>query len=205
MTASRSVPFIFLAISLNLVPQTAFAEPPAQAADFTLHVSDHGWNMNFDPYATWQNDPLYLPGEFDVRKLTPHPPSQRWRSLEFVNGPHRFTLPATVEEAFWGQDQIFQPYTPNEYYYAKTDTQVQNGAYYGVSWWWRDVEVPASFASKPVYLLKIRGARQRAEVYVNEQLCGYSMLAETAFTSDVSYAIHPGQTNRILVRTVRLE
>jgi beta-galactosidase len=51
------------------------------------------------------------------------------------------------------------------------------GAYKGVSWWSKAIDIPASAKGKRV-MLNIRGARLRAEVFLNEQLVGYSIMSE---------------------------
>ena len=67
------------------------------------------------------------------------------------------TLPGTVEQHFWGKfgagdDGKPRPYTPDEYRYAADDPVPQNGAYFGVSWWWREIEIPASMQGKRIFL-----------------------------------------------------
>ena len=59
--------------------------------------------------------------------------------------------------------------------------------------------MPASFAGKTV-ILHVRGARKRAEVYLNQKLVGYSMMEETGFDCDVTKAIRPGQVNQLAIR-----
>ena len=107
------------------------------------------------------------------------------------------TLPTTVEQHLWGANGL-RPYH-NEYFYEDTDKAPRNGNYIGVSWWWRNVAVPRTFAGKTL-ILHIRAAKQRAEVYVNQQLVGYRLVAETAFDCDVTKAVRPGQTNTVAIR-----
>jgi beta-galactosidase/beta-glucuronidase len=113
------------------------------------------------------------------------------------------TLPASVEKYYWGMLQsrsyVFNS-EASEYIWALYgDTQVSNGAYRGVSWFWRYVAVPSFFSGKEV-TLHLRSFRQRVEVYVNQKLVGYSLIAETAYDCDISKAIKPGQRNLIAIR-----
>jgi hypothetical protein len=179
------------------------------AATETVVVPDDGWRLWPDTKATWQDDTLYLPEEAaDVSKLPVNPPTGGWDVLSARQGVE-VSLPATVEQYFWGVFGLRQC-NPDEYGYApgsakatadpaKLDTQAQNGNYEGVSWWWRSVDVPASFQNK-VVLLRIRGARLRAEVFVNHQFVGYDLIGETSFDCDVSKAIRAGQSNEIAIR-----
>jgi len=162
----------------------------------TLVLPDTGWKLWPDIAAAWKNDTLYLPSEVDLAKLPVNPPTGGWQTLESKG--LAVTLPSTVEQHFWGKFGL-RPYTGNEYGYSTSDPQVMNGNYEGVSWWWRSVNVPASFAGKTV-LLHIRGARQRAEIYVNRRLVGYDLIAETAFDTDISSALVPGAANQIAIR-----
>ena len=170
----------------------------AADADHTLAVPDQGWHLWPDTNAAWKNDPIFLPGDFDLVKLPVNAPTGGWELLDDKNGK-MVSLPGTVEEHFWGKFGL-RHYTDDEYFYAKKgDQQVMNGNYLGVSWWWREIVVPASFTNK-IIQLHIRGARQRAEVFVNRQLVGYNIIAETSFSCDISKSIRPGETNQIAIR-----
>ncbi|RPH35726.1 hypothetical protein EHM92_05690, partial [bacterium] len=165
-------------------------------AQVVLAVPDSGWHLWLDRTARWESDSIFLPADADLRSLPVHPPTIGWDMLERSPGIV-VTLPSTVEEHHWGASD-FRPYR-GEYAYEEEDSIVENGNYLGVSWWWHDINVPRSFAGKTV-LLGIRGARLRAEVYMNEQLIGYNIITETAFTCDASKAVRPGQINRIAIR-----
>jgi hypothetical protein len=179
------------------------------AAGDTLAVPDDEWHLWPDTKAPWSDDTLYLPDETaDLTKLPVNPPSGGWGTLDTQPGI-TVALPSTVEQHFWGQFGLRQC-DSDEYDYApkkngtpsdpvKIDPDAQIGNYQGVSWWWRSVEVPATFHDK-VVLLHIRGGRQRAEVFVNRQLVGYDLIEETSFDCDVSKAIRAGQSNEIAIR-----
>ena len=163
----------------------------------TLAIPDDGWRLWPDTKAAWKDDALYLPDDVDLERLPVNAPTGGWEALDGQNGV-AVTLPSTVEQHFWGKFGL-RPYTKEEYTYGGRDPEVQNGNYEGVSWWWRDVAVPASFKGKLV-LLHVRGARQRAEIYVNRQLVGYDMIEETSFDCDISKALRPGEMNQIAIR-----
>jgi len=102
-----------------------------------------------------------------------------------------------VEEHFWGVNGL-RPYN-EEYFYEAQDSVVKNGNYKGVSWWWKEIDVPKNFAAGKA-ILRIRGARLRAEVYWNRRLVGYNTITETAFNCDVTNALEPGEKNLLAIR-----
>ena len=138
-------------------------------------IEDRGWSLWLDHVADWEGDEIFLPGEFELGRLNVNPPTGGWQSLyerKSGDGFASVDLPATVEQLFWGHAGK-QPYSPDEYRYAADDPVPQNGAYRGVSWFWRFIDIPASMTGKRI-LLQVRSARMRAEVYLNEKLVGYS-------------------------------
>ena len=155
------------------------AQAPAAAAAprdaRTGIIPDTGWRLWPDQRAEWQNDTIYLPGEVRLASLPVNAPTGGWDILSATQGIP-VTLPCTVEQYYWGL-QGLRPYK-DEYRFETADDEVKNGAYYGVSWWWRSIEIPEAFAGKRIFL-SIRGARQRAEVYLNRKLVGYSILEES--------------------------
>lgn len=177
------------------------ASQPARVTGADWQIPDDGWTLWVDKKAQWEQDELYLPDTFDLKQLAVHPPTGGWQALyQQPVGPDcmAVTLPATVEEYRWGAYGE-RPYTPEEYRYAANDVVPQNGAYRGVSWFYREVTLPASVNGKRL-LLKIRGARLRAEVYWNEQLVGYSIMEELPIECDVTEAMQPGGLNRLAIR-----
>jgi beta-galactosidase len=186
-------------------------------------IPDTGWRIWIDEHAAWQNDDLFLPedvswlGEGKDAKLCgkgkPLPinvPTGGWSALTATAGKE-VVLPTTVEQHFWGKygagpNGTTRPYTPDEYRYAKApagapadDDIPQNGAYFGVSWWTRPIDIPASMQGKRIFL-HIRGARLRAEVYLNHQLVGYSIMEELPFECDLTHAANPGGPNTLAIR-----
>lgn len=165
-------------------------------AQTNLSIPDSGWRLWLDREAAWENDSLYLPGELDLSKLPLNPPTGGWDVLANTQGIE-ITLPATVEQHFWGATGLRE--YKDAYYFEGEDPQVKDGSYRGVSWWWREIDLPQDFQGKQAQLY-IRGARLRAEVYWNRQLVGYHIINETAFTCDVSMAVRPGEKNLLAIR-----
>lgn len=161
----------------------------APETGFTIPLSDDGWRMWPDTEAAWQDDALYLPDEVDLARLPIHPPTSGWQALNAQQGIP-VTLPASVEQYYWGRFGA-RPYTKNEYEYAEIDQKLINGAYRGVSWFWRSFELPAPSHGRQV-TLHIRGYRQRVEVFANQQLAGYDMIAETSCECDITRLLRPG-------------
>lgn len=149
------------------------------------------------PGRPWKDDAIHLPGRFDLATLPVNPPTGGWDapgSSEALT----VTLPTTVEQHFWGKFGT-RPYGPDEYRYAEDDDVPRYGAYTGVSWWSRAIDIPAAAKGKRV-MLNIRGARLRAEVFLNEQLVGYSILSELPIVCDLTAAMRPGRSNRLAIR-----
>jgi hypothetical protein len=171
---------------------------PGQSANGQLAVAipDDGWRLWTDTAATWKDDAIYLPEDVVLEKLPRNPPTGGWQSLHAEQGI-AVTLPTTVEQFYWGL-QGLRPYH-DEYKFEADDPVVRNGAYYGVSWWWRDIEIPSQFQGKRIRL-HIRGARQRAEVYLNQTPVGYSVLEELPFECDLTLAARPGGRNQLAIR-----
>ena len=164
-------------------------------------IPDDGWKLWIDEKAVWADDEIHLPESFDLAKLPIHPPTGGWEALETLHGSANaavVTLPSTVEQHFWKRFGS-RPYTPEEYRYAADDPIPENGAYIGVSWWSREIEIPAEFAGQRI-LLQIRGARLRAEVFLNQQLVGYSIMEELPFECDLTEAARPGKQNKLAIR-----
>ncbi len=183
--------------ALGLALAAALAALPAPApAQETLPIADIGWRLWLDRDAAWQADPLFLPAEADPKKLPLNIPTGGWSVLHRSAGV-AVTLPSTVEEHYWGETGR-RPYR-DEYWFERTDADALNGAYHGVSWWWKEIVVPPRFSGR-VVRLHIRGARLRAEVFLNGKLVGYDIVGETPFACDVSGAVLPGQRNLLAIR-----
>jgi hypothetical protein len=203
------------------------AEPASSTLPYPENgtlIPDEGWRLWIDEHATWKEDDLFLPEDISWigtgknaklcgkgQPLPINPPTGGWQTLSH-NAGLEVILPTTVEQHFWGkygagEDGKPRPYTPEEYRYAATtppvppadDNVPQNGAYFGVSWWTRPIDIPASMQGKRIFL-HIRGARLRAEVYLNQQLVGYSIMEELPFEGDLTHAANPGGHNTLSIR-----
>lgn len=171
---------------------------PAMAVEAdALSIPDEGWSLWIDKTAAWENDAIHLPADVDLATLPVNPPTGGWGALRSTSAL-TVDLPTTVEQHLWGQFGT-RPYGADEYRYAETDDVPQYGAYKGVSWWSRTIDVPAEARGKRV-LLNLRGARLRAEVFLNEKLVGYSIMSELPFSCDLTEAMRPGEPNRLAIR-----
>lgn len=179
--------------ALTVLPATALAVEGGNR----LSLPDEGWRLWLDREARFEEDRIHLPSQVDLAVLPVNPPTGGWGILDSAPSVS-VTLPTTVEEHVWGKLGE-RPYTDDEYRYANDDPVPQNGAYRGVSWWTKDFDAPASFAKRRT-LLHIRGARLRAEVFLNEKLVGYSIMAELPIVCDLTEALLPGARNRLAIR-----
>ncbi len=186
-----------VASRLSLAAEIAAAPRNANHVDANvIAVPDSGWRLWPDQKAEWKNDTVYLPEDVHLASLPVNPPTGGWEALTVTQGIP-VTLPCTVEQYFWGLTGM-RPYH-DEYRFETADNEVKNGAYYGVSWWWHALEIPAAFEGQRIFL-RVRGARQRAEVYLNQQLVGYSLMEELPFECDVTAAARPGEANQLAIR-----
>ena len=174
---------------LGIVPGTARADGPPDAINM-----DTGWRLQIDTNAPWKDDPLFLPDEVTpLAHLPLNQPTGGWTALDDKAGI-TVSLPATVEQFYWGK-------APNKVLDPKRVDDVVNfdGTYQGVSWWYRMFQ-PPELKSGQSLVLTFPGTRLRAEVYVNGQLVGYNLVAETPFSADITRAIIPGAPNQLAVR-----
>lgn len=178
-------------------------------------IPDEGWRLWVDREAEWKQDEIFLPADVSQdadgvvrgkgQPLPVNAPTGGWGVLDGKPaGAIEVDLPGTVEQHFWGKfgagaDAKPRSYTPEEYRYAADDPVPQNGAYFGVSWWWREIEIPASMQGKRIFL-HVRGAHLRAEVYLNEKLVGYSIMEELPFEAELTHAAKPGGKNVLAIR-----
>ncbi len=194
-------------IATQLKPAQAQAAKTAYPENGTL-IPDEGWRLWIDEHAEWKNDTIFLPEDISrdgngtvLAKGQPLPvnqPTGGWGVLRYDDGLD-VTLPSTVEQHYWGKYTTRRPYTPDEYRYAADDPIPQLGAYFGVSWWGREIEIPTSMKGKRIFL-HIRGAHLRAEVFLNRKLVGYSIMEELPFECDLTHAADPGGLNLIAIR-----
>ncbi len=167
-----------------------------------IDLSDKPWSLWCDRKASWKNNALYLPGEFDLKSLPVNSPTIGWGRMYSKEGIEEdvkeVNLPSTVEEHFWGK-YSHRRYDQAEYFFAHNDSEVLNGIYQGVSWWWRKLFIPKLWEGKSLRI-RFPGARLRAEVYLNEHPVGYNIIAETPFEVDITDVARYGEENWLAVR-----
>ena len=176
-------------------------------------IPDDGWRLWVDENAEWKNDALFLPEDVtqDVEGVVGWGQGAAgecadggWGVLRReAAGSIAVTLPvrwsSTSGEVWRGDGWQAAEYTPEEYRYAADDPVPQNGAYFGVSWWWREIQIPAAMQGKRIFLhVAGRGCGRRC--YLNEQLVGYSIMEELPFECDLTHAAKPGGKNVLAIR-----
>jgi len=143
-----------------------------------INLDSAGWKVWLDETAPWKDDKLYLPAEVDVAKMPVNPPTGGWQQLYARTGAE-YSLPLVVEEIFSKGQSTW--------------------TYHGVSWFSSTFDVPPGWERK-VVRLEVQKANSRVEIYINEKLAGYDLVAGTPFTSDISRFLVPGTKNRIAFR-----
>ncbi|MBK8042410.1 MAG: hypothetical protein KBG02_00075 [Haliscomenobacter sp.] len=153
---------------------------PAQQQ--TLDLSDNEWSIWLDETATWIDDSLYLLPP-PIAQLPNNPPTCGWEQLWDGRGK-RISLPATVEEHFWGN---------NGHPFGVA------GNYKGVSWFFSKLSIPV-FSSGETVALRFESVRLRAEIYLDGRLVGYDLINGTAFEIDITPWAHSGRTHDLAIR-----
>jgi beta-galactosidase len=175
MHVRRIATLAFVAVLLGLLP-------PAQAAENRkeIDLSGPGWRLWRDANAQWRNDPLFLP-PVDVSKLPVNPPTGGWGALEDPAALD-VNVPGTAEE-----------------YLQKVPGPQAAAELNGVTWWYRQLQIPASTSPRKI-ILRFEATRQRAEVFVNQKLVGYDLIGNTPYDVDISHVVQPGDTAQLAVR-----
>ncbi|MDE5749559.1 MAG: beta-galactosidase, partial [Duncaniella sp.] len=142
-------------------------------------LSGSGWRLVQDREAQWQNDPLFLPGDFaSVSELPYNPPTMGWQGLAAADGV-AVSVPGTLEE------------------YLTVNANPQPTDQSGVSWWVRTLDAPKLKKGERA-VLRFGSVRHRAEVFIDSTLVGYDMVAETPFDVDITDALREGKGPRQL-------
>ncbi len=147
-----------------------------------ITLSGNEWKIWLDEEAVWENDKLFLP-PYNLSEIPVNKPSCGWAKLPGMKGVVT-TVPATVEQFFWGKNGGDFGIT---------------GDYQGVSWFTTSFDVPNKWKDKRI-VLHFESARMRAEVYVNQQLAGYELINGTPFEVDISKFVMLGAKNQLAVR-----
>ena len=143
-----------------------------------LNLTGNGWRVWLDKDAHYDTDTLYAPSQVNLKKIALNPPTCGWDKLYSEAGIVS-KIPASFEELFAKGDPLF--------------------LYHGVGWFSKSIDIPADWQGKTIEL-SIEKARLRVEVYINERLAGYDIVAETPTKFDVSQFLIAGKANHIAFR-----
>jgi hypothetical protein len=149
----------------------------ARADRVEIDLSGPGWRMLHDKDAQWENDELFLP-PVQLSKLPGNPPTGGWTALT-ENAGIPVSVPGTAEE-YLGDG-------------GGTSSDVK-----GVTWWYRQLTVPAGESRK--ITLQFASTRHRAEVYIDGRLVGYDVVGNSPFEVDLSDLSLAGKSVQLAVR-----
>ena len=167
-------PFFFL-LNFLIFSLNAFSQD-----NTVLDLTALKWRLCLDKEATWANEELYLSP--NISKITNNPPSGGWEGL-LKNGKE-ISIPATVEEHFWGENGNSFGIT---------------GDYIGVSWFSTQFKANENWKGKRIFL-NFESTRLRAEIYINKQLAGYDIYNGTPYSIEISKFIDYSKANELAVR-----
>jgi len=146
-----------------------------------LPLSGSGWSLWLDKKAAWSDDSLYLPSQIaSLAALSVNPPTGGWQVLQKAPSV-KVNVPGTVEE------------------YLTVSDLPRNTDFSGVSWWYREITVPAHITAKR-YILRFESVRMRSEVYIDGKLIAYDLVGESPFDADISEVLKPGKKQMLAVR-----
>lgn len=152
---------------------------PLRQPGFIADLAAEPWRMWHDSAAVWQGDKLYLPDDKPVlAKLPVNAPSGGWSVLDGSHGD-AIMLPASFEQ-----------YAANP---------MGSRSVTGVGWFWRRFKTPEIPTGQRL-MVHFRGARLRAEVYINRRLVAYNLLTELPFDADITDHVTVGGENLLAVR-----
>ncbi|MCE5331734.1 MAG: carbohydrate-binding protein [Bacteroidales bacterium] len=143
-----------------------------------ISLKNLSWKVWLDTSALWQNDRLYLPEEVNIETLPENSPTCGWKTL-YADKGIGCNIPATVEEYFSKGDPLY--------------------TYHGVAWFWTTVDIPKNWKGKTINI-HFTSTRLRCELYVNNKLSGYDIVAETPWQVDISKNLKTGEKNKIALR-----
>ncbi len=152
-----------------------------QTVRYVQDISTLQWKLWLDKKAEWRDDKLFLQ-PYNLKLVPVNTPSCGWNALRSEG--KTISLPATVEEYFWGENG--HPFGIS-------------GDYVGVSWFSTEMIIPGKLKGKRI-LLSFESVRMRAEIYINEKLAGYDIVNGTPFEVDITELVDFDKTNRIAVR-----
>ena len=170
---------ILVLLGVFLIANYATAEP----GRWEKELSGKGWKLWLDHAAVWWFDDLYMP-PIDISKIPSNPPTCGWDNIDMVYDKV-VNVPGTVEEHYWGEIGGVIPEI--------------GGDYHGVSWWSRKFTLDPDIRGKRITIY-VDSVNLRGEIYVNRQLVGYDIVANTPFEFDVTDAVRFDGENRIDIR-----
>ena len=162
---------ILLIVSLKIKAQSKIERAE-------LNICGNGWRVWLDKDAHYDTDSLYLPTQINLDTIEVNQPTCGWDKLYNEVGIMG-KIPASFEELFANGDALF--------------------SYHGVGWFSKTIDIPANWKGRDIEL-SIEKARLRIEIYINEKLAGYDIIAETPMKIDVSKFLMAGQLNHIAFR-----
>lgn len=143
-----------------------------------IDLCANDWRIWLDEKASWRNDTLYLPSQVKLAQQPYNVPTCGWDSLYSQKGV-LYRIPASFEQIFAKGNPLFQ--------------------YHGVGWISKEIYIPKEWDGRKIHL-SIEKARQRIEIFVNERLCGYDLVAETPIAINIEKFVKPGSLNKIAFR-----
>lgn len=176
----KTIFLLTMACALNASGWAATPAVQVKEGRQTIQLSGQGWRLLLDKAAPWKNDHLFPPSEISNVSLLPiNMPSGGWQMLN--TSQQLVKVPGTVEEFTTSSD------TP----------RVED--YVGVSWWYRDIEVPSDLKGKRV-VINFESVRVRAEVYIDGKLVAYDVVGDSPFSADITEAVQGGRKHQLAVR-----
>jgi len=149
----------------------AYSAQASPANHFPRSQSLNGtWNLWFDSNADWQHEKLILDPK-NLADIPTHEPTIGWD--EMLKHGESYPVPATWDEVY--------------------------PRHHGVGWYWRKVRIPNA-AKGMILQVRFAAVRERAEVYWNGRLVGYSVEGFTPFLVDITPEARYDQDNLLAVR-----
>lgn len=166
-------PFLFL----FFLALTGFLS--AKSLSPSINLSGEGWRVSLESNALYEYDELFEPNPSLV-DLPASTPANGWHTLSPGHGT-AVSVPNSIEQIF-----------PDKH----DESGMSAG---GVSWWWREIEVPRDMMGKRI-ILRFESLWCRAEIYIDGILVGYELAGGVPFDCDITEAVIPGRTQTLAVK-----
>lgn len=168
----RNSSFFFLMILFS------FSSLFASQGRTTVDLSGARWYLWQDKNVSWEKEKIYM-SLSEAFKDSVLKPTKGW---EILISPYAI--------------QVKVPSTAEEYLQTKSGPE---GDIKGVTWWTRNVDIPAYGRNEKVFL-KFASIRSRAEIFINRQLVDYQIVDNTPFEIDVTSYVRSGDKIQLAVR-----